>query len=321
VISFRPAIREHTPVLLGIAGPSRSGKTFSALRVATGLAQGAPIAMIDTESGRGLQYAEKFTYLYGELGPPFSSERYLEAIEAAKAQGARVIIVDSASHEHEGTGGMLEQHEAELTRLAGSDAKKRERMTFSAWVRPKAAHNSYVNRLLQMGTDTHFVFCFRAKDKLKIVAGAEPVHEGWTPICSSRFEYEMTSLLILPEGAQGRPDLSAKSSGLRDPFQNFVKEGIQLDEGLGQRLAKWAAGAKAAAPAAPAVYTSADGDTWPIVEPWSGAILQGAWNAATDGEEAYRTWWNAQGRSFRSGVAASETHRRFKLLAAAADKI
>lgn len=103
-MTFRPAVRTQTPILLGLAGPSRSGKTYSALRIATGLAQGQPIFMIDTESGRGLMYAEKFTYQYGELSAPFTSERYLQAIEDAKAAGAKVIIVDSMSHEHEGPG-------------------------------------------------------------------------------------------------------------------------------------------------------------------------------------------------------------------------
>lgn len=255
--TFRPAIRTQTPILLGLAGPSRSGKTMSALRIATGLANGEPIAMIDTESGRGLHYASDFKYLYGSLEAPFTSQRYLDAIEAAKAAGAKVIIVDSASHEHEGPGGMLEQHDAELDRMAGKDYAKRDRMTFSAWIRPKSEHNKFVNRLLQMGADTHFIFCFRAKDKLILAKGKEPVHAGWTPICSSRFEFEMTSLLVLPEGSQGAPDLAATSSGLRTPLDQFIKAGVQLDEKLGQRLREWASGAtKAAPPEQPAAEAS-----------------------------------------------------------------
>jgi hypothetical protein len=249
--TIRPAIRAQTPLFLGVAGPSRSGKTFSALRMATGLAGEGSIVMIDTESGRGLQYADMFKYQYVPLESPFSSERYLEAIEFAKSKGPRVIIVDSASHEHEGPGGMLERHEEELTRMAGADEKKRDRSNFAAWIKPKAAHNKYVNRLLQLGPEIHFIFCFRAKQKLKIVPGKDPIPLGWSPICSDRFEYEMSFLLVLPEGAQGRPDLEALQTGLRAPFGDFIKPGMQLDEDLGKRLAEWAKGTGSAIPATP----------------------------------------------------------------------
>ena len=238
--TFRPAIRTQTPLLLGLAGPSRSGKTLSAIKLATGM--GGPVFMIDTERGRGLHYADKYTYQYAELLPPFTSERYTEAIQAAKAAGAKVIIVDSASHEHEGPGGMLEQHEAFLDRTCGTDYKKRERMTFTAWIKPKGEHNKFVNALLQMGADTHFIFCFRAKDKLILKKGEEPVHAGWTPICSSRFEFEMTSLLVLPEGSKGTPDLQATAAGLREPLDQIFKPGVQLSEELGRKLAQWATG-------------------------------------------------------------------------------
>lgn len=241
-ITFRPAVREQTPLLIGLSGPSRSGKTFSALRIAKGLAQGGKVYMIDTESKRGLQYATKFKYSHGDFLAPFTNERYLEAIQKAKSEGATVIIVDSMSHAHEGSGGMLEQHEAELDRMAGQDWKRREKVTFAAWIKPKASHNRFVQSILQMGADTHFVFCFRAKDKLILSKGQEPVHAGWTPICGKGFEYEMSFLLVLPEGSQGKPDLQATASGLRDPFQDYIKPGIQLDEALGEKLAAWATG-------------------------------------------------------------------------------
>lgn len=250
MITFRPAIREQTPLMIGLAGPSRSGKTYSALRLATGLANGGPIVGIDTESNRMLQYAEKFKFLHGSLTAPFSSERYTEAIQGGLAVKPAVIIVDSMSHEHEGPGGLLEQHDVELNRLAGDDWKKRERVTFSAWIKPKQAHNRFVNTILQI--PCHFIFCFRAKDKLKLEKGKDPVSLGWTPICSDRFEYEMTSLLVLPEGSRGTPDLAAVSSGLRAPFDEYIKPGVQLDEALGKRLADWAAGGAPRKPQEPA---------------------------------------------------------------------
>lgn len=318
--TFRPALRERTPIMLGLAGPSRSGKTYSALRVAMGLAKDGTVAMIDTESGRGLQYADRFKYQYTQLGAPFTSERYLDAIESARGIGARVIIVDSASHEHEGPGGMLEQHETELQRMAGDDFKKRDRMTFSAWIKPKAAHNRFVNRLLQMGNDVHFIFCFRAKEKLRIVAGKDPVNEGWTPICSSRFEFEMTSLLVLPEGSQGRPDLAAIASGVRDPLQQYFKTGIQLDEELGKHLAHWAQGAKSEPNGYTVTHwTSPDGLPWTLETPWTVPLIEEGWNAAAEGSERYSAWWHDRPRKFMNAAVHGKTHAALKQLSREAD--
>lgn len=52
--SFRPAARENVSLLLAFAGASGSGKTYTALTVAKGLAGGKPIAFVDTEARRGL---------------------------------------------------------------------------------------------------------------------------------------------------------------------------------------------------------------------------------------------------------------------------
>lgn len=247
MFTFRPAKRGQASVMIGLAGPSRSGKTFSALRIATGLASGGPIFFIDTERGRALQYADNFDFLHAELNEPFSAERYMEGIDQAAAADAAVIIVDSASHLHEGPGGILEQQEAELERMAGQDFAKRERVKFAAWIKPKAAHNRYVNAILQV--NTHMIFCFRAKDKLVMAKGpdgkTQPLSVGWTPICTDRFEYEMTAMLVLPEGGQGTPDLEAKSTGLRTPLDTMIEANKQLDESLGEKLAKWAGGKKA----------------------------------------------------------------------------
>src|SRR6185503_15959759 len=93
----RPATREKTPLLLGLVGPSASGKTYSALRLATGIQRvcGGEIFMIDTEARRGLHYADKFKFRHIAFGAAFSPLDYLEAIEHCTKKGAGVIVVDS----------------------------------------------------------------------------------------------------------------------------------------------------------------------------------------------------------------------------------
>lgn len=249
---FRPAVREQTSVMIGLAGPSSSGKTYSALRLATGMANGGPIFFIDTESRRALHYADKFKFEHGELVAPFRPSAYLEAMEAAKKAGAKVIIIDSMSHEHEGPGGILEWHEEELTRMAGEDWNKRERMKFTAWIKPKREHNRFVNSVLQLGV--HVIFCFRAKEKLKLIKNSngklEPTPQGWQPICAERFEFEMLALLMLPPNSQGKIDLEQEATKLQGQHAGLFPQGAQISEEMGQRIAAWAAGGKVAAAAA-----------------------------------------------------------------------
>ena len=52
------ATRESVPLFIGLIGPSSSGKTFSALRLATGIQKvnGGDIHMIDTENRQVIEF-------------------------------------------------------------------------------------------------------------------------------------------------------------------------------------------------------------------------------------------------------------------------
>jgi hypothetical protein len=254
-IQYRPAVRSKSHAMVGIGGPSGGGKTLSALLLARGLVMGVDeqIFGIDTENGRMLHYAPAegeapgeftFRFQYYRLDPPFTPMRYQEAIEAAVKAKAGAVIVDSMSHEHEGEGGILEWHDKELTRMAGNDYEKRDKIKFTAWIEPKKAHNKLVNSILQK--PVHFIFCFRAKDKIAPVKNAkgrtEFVNVGWTPICSDRFEYEMTALMILPPNVQGVPDLAAERCKLPGELRPAFPAGVALNEAAGRQLAKWCSG-------------------------------------------------------------------------------
>jgi hypothetical protein len=68
---FAPAVREQVSLLIALAGAVGSGKTFSALRLAKGMAPSGKIAFIDTEARRGLHYAEQFKFMHADMRPPF----------------------------------------------------------------------------------------------------------------------------------------------------------------------------------------------------------------------------------------------------------
>lgn len=241
------AERVRVPLLLGLVGPSGGGKTMSALRLATGIQKvvGGKIAVIDTEARRALHYASDFDFLHLPFGAPFDSLSYLEAIEFCIKSGAKTIIVDSASHEHEGPGGLLEQHEAELNRIAGDDYGKRERCKMLAWQKPKAARRKLINTLLQL--DANFIFCFRAKEKMKLVPGRQPEQLGWMPIAGEEFVFEMTANMLLLPGANGQPTLRPDEPGERAMVKTprqfaSIISGKQLTEEMGEAMARWAEG-------------------------------------------------------------------------------
>jgi len=112
----KPAVRSQVPLLIGLVSPSGAGKTYSALRLATGIQRvvGGEIFVVDTESRRALHYAEQFKFKHVQFNAPFGPLDYLAAIEHCVREGAKTIVVDSLSHEHEGPGGVLEMHEQEI---------------------------------------------------------------------------------------------------------------------------------------------------------------------------------------------------------------
>jgi energy-coupling factor transporter ATP-binding protein EcfA2 len=253
------AIRSRTPVILGVVGPSGSGKTFSALRLATGIQRvsGGDIYVVDTEARRALHYAplegEKadpskgtFDFRHLPFGAPFGPLDYLAAFEHCYKKGARTIITDSTSHEHEGVGGVLETHEAELVRMAGTDYKRREKLSMLAWQKPKSQRKALISRMLQM--ECNFIFLFRAKEKIKPVKGGEPIHLGWQPIAGSEWIYEMLQNFLLVPGSQGTPKLQSEHEAERElikvplPFRGMWQQPRQLSEDAGEAIARWAEG-------------------------------------------------------------------------------
>lgn len=244
---FRPAVRTDTHLLLSIAGGTGSGKTESALRLATGLAGGQRFCVIDTEAGRALHKADDYEFDHGDLTAPFTPERYGEALKAADARGYPVIVIDSASHEYESEGGILDIQQEEWDRLMRGDESRREATRMASWIAPKQRHKrAFVHELLQ--ARAHVILCFRAEDKIEIVKqGGKTVvrpkeslvgANGWVPICERRLPFEMTmSFLVL----QDRPGVPVPIK-LETRHASFVPLDAPLSEDVGKALAEWAAG-------------------------------------------------------------------------------
>jgi hypothetical protein len=286
--TFRPATRENVGLLIGLSGSSGSGKTFTAMRLAKGIAGDAPFCLVDTEAGRSRHYSDRFRFDVGDLAAPFTPARYAEAITAADDAKYPVIVVDSMSHEWAGDGGILDWQEEELERMSKGNADRREAVKMAAWIKPKMAHKQMVQRLLQVRA--HLVLCFRAEPKIEMVRdgnGKMQIVEkksltglhGWIPICEKNLPYELTASFLLMADKPGVP-LPIK---LQEQHKALFPLDRVITEESGAEIAAWARGGVAgrdrvlgtvAAPAAePDARSPAAGD-------WSARIEQATTPAA-----------------------------------------
>jgi hypothetical protein len=250
-----------------MVGPSGTGKTYSALRLATGMQRvnGGEIYCVDTESNRMLHYAPlpgekadptrgKFAFRHVPFASPYPSLKYLAAIRHCVGKGAKQIIIDSCTHEHTGVGGVLEQHLIEVERLCKENGKSPDQNKMSAWGPAKIGRQRLIDGML-----TEFkvscIFCFRAKEKIKMAtkkekaAGAEAVIPmGYMALGGEEFIFEMTVKFVLLPGARGIPTWESEFKGeqemmkIPEQFLHIFERPAPLSEEIGQQMAEWAAG-------------------------------------------------------------------------------
>jgi hypothetical protein len=260
------AVRAAVPLWLCNFGPSGCGKTYTALEEATGIQQvlGGDIYGIDTEGNRMLAYADYFKFKHVPFSAPYGSLHYFSAITAIYKRGGRIIIIDSASHEHESDGGLLDFQEKEVDRMAGDDWKKREQVKMLAWSKPKAARRALLNGMTAL-KDVAFILNFRAADISKPVKAegkkTEVVHMGFTPIGAREFVYEATVSMFLPPASKGTPLWNSENESERmmaklpKQFEGLFQQGQQITREHGRKVAEWARGN---APDAPPTVPLAD---------------------------------------------------------------
>lgn len=196
ILNIRPAKRGESKAILGIAGVSGSGKTFTALQIARGMVKKtSEIGFLDTENKRGSLYADILDgeFMIGDLYPPFSPKRYSEAIKEFQDAGVKVLVIDSVSHEWEGEGGCDD--------IANASLQSGKKM--ANWIGAKREHKSFMNTLLQC--NMNIICCIRAREKTDFKDQNKPVSLGVQPICEKNFMFEMTaSLLMENEGKTQR---------------------------------------------------------------------------------------------------------------------
>lgn len=228
---FRKAERKKAKLRLAISGPSGSGKTYSALLIAFGM--DGRVAMIDTERGSGELYAHLGDYDVCTLEPPFTPQKYIQAIKEAEAAGYEVLIIDSLSHAWAGQGGMLEIHDTLAAKSGNS---------WAAWRQVTPQHNALVEAMLQ--SKCHIIATLRAKTEYAQVEenGKTVIRRlGLAPVFRDGIEYEFTVFLDLAPNHTATA--SKDRTGILDG-QVFVP-----DQSLGKKLLEWLdSGVEAPAP-------------------------------------------------------------------------
>tara|TARA_R110000824_G_scaffold122685_2_gene280021 strand:+ start:3744 stop:4715 length:972 start_codon:yes stop_codon:yes gene_type:complete len=237
-MTFTVAKREAVPMMIGIAGTSGSGKTYSALLMAAGLAgKEGKVGFIDTELGRGSMYADDIDiiqampdskYYIKNLSEPFTPKKYTDAIKEAIQSGVNVLVIDSMSHEWEGFGGC--QDIAENNKLRG----------FPNWAMAKMEHKKLMNLLTQC--PMHIIFCLRAREKTKPVktnGKIEMVEEGMKEIQEKNFMFDMTLSMLLSEDNPGKPIIKKCPKPLT---QLFSGDQSRITKEVGVKLLAWSDG-------------------------------------------------------------------------------
>ena len=229
---IKKAKRELIWTKIALMSPSGGGKTYSSLRLATGmleelkklgLEQNGRILMGNTEQKRGYYYANEFDYDIVDIEAPHHPERYVEFIEYAVSQDYPILLIDSSSHEWEGRQGCLELHQQ-----AGG--------TYQSWAKVTPRHDKFIISIAD--SPIHIVATMRSKDAYEIEksdGGKLNVKKlGMGAKQREGFEYEFTSTFSIDQ----KTNLAESQ---KDNTHLFENEGsVLLSEKHGKQIIQWA---------------------------------------------------------------------------------
>jgi energy-coupling factor transporter ATP-binding protein EcfA2 len=184
------ATRVGVKARLALAGPTGSGKTYTALGLAGVFAEGKGVLLVDTEHGEARTYADDFEFDEFIWQPPYDPR---ELISFLRKHGSEYgcIVIDSLSHFYNGEGGLLNIVDAGAARAAGN--------SFAGWKLATPIQNEMIDTLKRV--PCHLIVTMRSKMEYVLQTNSkgrqEPVKVGMAPIQREGFEYEMTFIAEL----------------------------------------------------------------------------------------------------------------------------
>lgn len=224
-MQLQKAQRKQTMLRLNLSAPSGAGKTYSALLLAKGLVgDWDKIAVIDTENGSASLYSHLGEFNTIQLEPPFTPERYIQALDIVINAGIKCVIIDSSTHEWSGPGGCLEIND-KLAQL------KYKGNTWAAWSETTPRHDAFVSKVLH--SPLHVITCTRSKMET-IMGEGKKVHKvGMKDIQRDGWEYELTVSLTLDRDTH----LAIASKDRTNLFEG--KDAFIITEKTGEMIRKW----------------------------------------------------------------------------------
>lgn len=214
------AKREQSKIKIGLQGPSGSGKSLSALLLAKGLTNDwSKVVVIDTENKSSSLYSHLGDFNILDLKPPYSPERYIEAINLCVRHDMKVIIIDSISMEWEY---ILDAH----SQLAGN--------SYPNWARFTPRHQKFIQAILH--ADTHIICTLRSKQDYVLTENDKgkmaPEKVGMKAIQRDGTDYELTLMFEL--------DIKHNAVATKDRTGLFAgKHPFQITEDTGREILNW----------------------------------------------------------------------------------
>lgn len=292
IIQIAPVTREGMRFLFSLYGMSETGKTLSALLLAAGIEPDpAKRGLLDSEGGeRGRMYMDQIPggYMYGSLAPPFTPERYTEALYDFVKAGVSTLVIDSGSHAWFAAGGVLDM--VEQATEANAVAK---------WAKPKRRLGKMTGHWMQCGL--HIIICARGKQPM-IEVTKENGKKEWVkgdvvPIQEKSMRFDMTVIgLMLGDGLfTVERERGGKCPGALRPI---FAAGEKMDIEMGRKLAAWLGNQD-------------------IITPEQREISMRARDVAMTGLAAYGAFWKALTNDQRKFLLPQ--HDNLKSIAATAE--
>lgn len=151
--TFEKAIKTKSKLRMALTGPAKSGKTYTALVLATALADDGRIGLIDTENRSSEKYADIFDFdiMVLENAHP---ESFIAGIDMFEKAGHAVVIVDSLSHAWIGKRGVLKLHD-------DATAASRSKDSYISWRTITPLHRALIDKM--QSANCHIIATMRSK--------------------------------------------------------------------------------------------------------------------------------------------------------------
>ena len=150
---FEKARKWKSKLRMAFTGPAKSGKTYTALVLATTLADGGRIGLIDTENRSSEKYADIFDFDIMELENAHPNS-FIAGIGVFEKAGHAVVILDSLSHAWIGKKGVLELHD-------DATAASRSGDSYISWRTITPLHRALIDKM--QAANCHIIATMRSK--------------------------------------------------------------------------------------------------------------------------------------------------------------